>query len=107
MHKKINLEIKGMHCKSCEMLITDELIGIGAKNVEVNHKTGDASFINDQNADDYKIISAIKNAGYEGTILNPSAITNTTTFAFPPELDFDAKISKDENGEFHISGKLK
>jgi copper chaperone CopZ len=35
-----NLKVKGMHCKSCEMLITDSLEEAGARNIKVSHKTG-------------------------------------------------------------------
>ena len=33
---KHNLEVKGMHCKSCVMIVTDILEEKGAKNVLVN-----------------------------------------------------------------------
>ena len=34
------LSIEGMHCKSCVMLITEELEDLGAKDVKVAHKQG-------------------------------------------------------------------
>jgi copper chaperone len=37
---KKTLKVKGMHCKSCEMLITDALDDIGVQ-AKVNVKTGD------------------------------------------------------------------
>ncbi|EKE06322.1 MAG: hypothetical protein ACD_19C00017G0022 [uncultured bacterium] len=112
MHKKIDLKIKGMHCQSCEMLVADELSSLGdVKDIKIDSKTGKGSLmVMNMNITDDKIKKAIKDAGYEGEILNPSApsvVTNSTAFTFPPELDFDAKIVKGENGELRISGKLK
>ncbi|KKQ92718.1 MAG: copper-translocating P-type ATPase [Candidatus Woesebacteria bacterium GW2011_GWA2_40_7] len=106
--KKVELQIKGMHCSSCEMLIKDELSSMdGITDIVVNSKTGKAS-LNLKNGDisDLMILDAIKNAGYQGSIVNPSPVFNSNTFTLPPEINFDAKISKDENGELHISGKL-
>jgi len=107
MHKKIELKVTGMHCKSCEMLISDELNSIGATNIKIDFKTGNAVFDINNSVDDNKILTAVKDAGYESTILNPTEIVKSSSFAFPPEINFDAKISKDENGELRISGKLK
>ncbi len=38
--KKVTLEVKGMHCKSCEQLIKMALEDIGAKNVSADHAKG-------------------------------------------------------------------
>lgn len=108
MGTKVDLQIKGMHCASCETLVKEELSSIdGITDIVVNSKTGKASLnLTNGHVTDNAIIQAIKNAGYEGLILNSSPASNTNSFAFPPEINFDAKISKDENGELHISGKL-
>ena len=107
MHKKIELKVTGMHCKSCEMLISDELKDIGATGIKIDFKTGISTFDINSSVDDKRILTAVKNAGYESIILNPSELAKTSNFIFPPEINFDAKISKDENGELRISGKLK
>ena len=63
--KKIYLNIKGMHCKSCEMLIKDELEEMGVKEIEINHKTGKAAVTFDETKlklDSIK--AAIKKQGY-------------------------------------------
>jgi Cu+-exporting ATPase len=106
MNKKIEIKVTGMHCKSCEMLISDELKEIGATNIKISFKTGNAVFDINNSVDDNKILTAVKNAGYESVILNPSEITKLNNFAFPPEINFDAKIIKGEDGELSISGKL-
>ena len=37
------VKVKGMHCKSCEMLIADGLVEAGAEKVEVSESKGFAS----------------------------------------------------------------
>ena len=105
------VQVSGMHCVSCEKLIKHELSAIdGIKDVDIDSKTGKGSLmVMNMNITDNKIKKVIKDAGYEGEILNPTSTTvsNNTPFVFPPELDFDAKIVKNEDGELHISGKLK
>ena len=46
--KKIRLKVKGMHCKSCSMLIEDALEDLGAKS-KVNDKEGIAVVEFDEN----------------------------------------------------------
>ncbi|MDO8341270.1 MAG: copper ion binding protein, partial [Candidatus Woesebacteria bacterium] len=73
MNKILNLKIKGMHCTSCEKIITNELSLIkGTKNILIDSKTGSGRLtIVNNNVTDDQIINAIKNVGYDGTILNP------------------------------------
>ena len=59
---KIKLKVKGMHCKSCEMLITDVLEEAGAKNVVISHKTGELSLESNISSD--KIKKLIEKEGY-------------------------------------------
>lgn len=62
-NKKIH--IKGMHCRSCEILIEEELKKIkGVTNVSVSHKDGiaDISFVDKLNYVD--VNCAVENAGY-------------------------------------------
>ncbi|AKM83542.1 copper-translocating P-type ATPase [Candidatus Woesebacteria bacterium RIFOXYC1_FULL_31_51] len=73
MYKIINLKIKGMHCSSCEKIIKNELLSInGIKDILIDIKTdsGRLTVVNNNVTDD-QIINAIKNVGYDGTILNP------------------------------------
>ncbi|MCX6731292.1 MAG: cation transporter, partial [Candidatus Roizmanbacteria bacterium] len=61
------ISIKGMHCKSCELLIEDELKGInGVSSVDISHSTGSATIHyegKDLNHGD--VVHAVKKAGYE------------------------------------------
>ncbi|HLC22162.1 MAG TPA: heavy-metal-associated domain-containing protein [Candidatus Nanoarchaeia archaeon] len=64
--KTITVKIKGMHCKSCEVLITDDLKETGAvSDVQISHKTGQAKITFDEkNIDEKKIKAVIKQEGY-------------------------------------------
>ena len=69
---QLNLNVNGMHCKSCEMLIKDEISEIsGIQSVEVDHKTGIGFLTASGEIDNALILKAIENAGYTGLIENP------------------------------------
>jgi len=55
------LKVKGMHCKSCAMLIEDSLTEIGATEVKVDVSKGIVSLSSDK--DKKTITQAIENAG--------------------------------------------
>ncbi len=63
---KKRFNIKGMHCKSCEMLIEDILTEEGVDVLAIDHKQGfvDVNF-DDKKITSEKIVSLIKAEGYE------------------------------------------
>jgi len=63
---KINLNIKGMHCRSCEILVEGELQKIpGIKQVKVNHQNGVAEISYEGQEPKASLLSeAIAKAGY-------------------------------------------
>src|SRR3989344_2523326 len=65
MNRKI-IPIKGMHCRSCEILVEDELSKIpGGTGVEVNQKKGEAIvFCSNTGVDEGIIEQEVVNAGY-------------------------------------------
>ena len=64
--KTINLKIKGMHCNSCNILISDALADIGVKKCAVDVKKGTAIIAFDENKlTTEQIKSAIKKEGYD------------------------------------------
>ncbi|MBI5614551.1 heavy metal translocating P-type ATPase [Candidatus Gottesmanbacteria bacterium] len=111
-----------MHCQSCEMLIKDELSSLsGIKDITIDYKAG-AGFATatDNQISDVVILDAIKNAGYQGSIVesnhsgngfSKSQIIKESTpvqsFIFPKEVEIEGKIGKGENGELTIRGKLR
>ena len=60
------LNVKGMHCKSCKVLITDVLTDLGAKNISITinekKKIGNVEF---EFADKKAVIEAIEAEGYK------------------------------------------
>lgn len=64
MNRK-TIPIKGMHCRSCEILIEDELSHIpGVIEVEVNQKKGEAIICSNTQVDENAIEQAVVHAGY-------------------------------------------
>ncbi len=62
-----NLSIKGMHCRSCEMLITDSVMEMdGVNKVKVDHAKGSGEVEFDPRKTDIKkIMRVVKEQGYE------------------------------------------
>ena len=63
---KIKIKTKGMHCRSCEVLIKDEIKGLeGVKNVDASHKSGIISVEFDSHKiSETEIVDCIKQEGY-------------------------------------------
>jgi sulfite exporter TauE/SafE/copper chaperone CopZ len=61
------VSIKGMHCKSCELLIEDELKNIkGVKSIDISHRTGSATIhYEGKHLNHGDVVQAVKQAGYE------------------------------------------
>ncbi len=123
MTRQIDLQIQGMHCQSCEILIKDELMSLsGIKDVSVDHKAGKAT-ITTQNGQvtDQAIIDAVKSAGYQSLIVGKTGASNGHTlmskevfeqesrplFTLPPEIEIDGKVGQDEDGKWTIKGILR
>ena len=66
-NKYVKIPIKGMHCRSCELLIEESLTEIPhVKSVDVDYKEGEAIVYHDGNTPDSKVLNkAIIDAGYE------------------------------------------
>lgn len=63
--KTQQIHIKGMHCRSCEISIEDELKKVpGVKRVNVNHQTGIADVDCECELDAQVITKAVESAGY-------------------------------------------
>ncbi len=103
MKQKIEFNVTGMHCASCEQIITEELLEIsGVSDVSISFKTGKGSLAISKPIDNQTILDAIAKAGYIGSIVGqvPASI------GFPSELAIEGQIEKDKNGGFTIKGKL-
>lgn len=59
------IDIKGMHCTSCELLIEDELLSVpNVKKATVNHVKGCATIYFNGTLNDKRVSAAIQKAGY-------------------------------------------
>jgi Cu+-exporting ATPase len=70
--KKIYLKIIGLHCPSCEKLVTEELADLGGlTDIKVDYHSGEAEAVlsDSRQLSDEDILAAVKRAGYEGTIV--------------------------------------
>lgn len=62
---KTTIPIKGMHCRSCELLIEGELAELnGVKKVEVSQKKGTAEIIYDGHLNYENVKTSVEKAGY-------------------------------------------
>ncbi|OGG08668.1 copper-translocating P-type ATPase [Candidatus Gottesmanbacteria bacterium RBG_16_43_7] len=68
MKKDLSLEVTGMHCQSCEMLISEELKELhGVSDIRVSYKDGTAMMQMDpKTVSVSEVLEAIKRAGYVG-----------------------------------------
>ncbi len=120
--RKINVQISGMHCQSCEMLIKDELSSLsGLTDIQIDPKTGRGSLIaTNKQVSDETILAAIKSAGYEGIVVpathgnGHAKITREefdqaapVSLSFPQQVEIDGKIGKDDDGFWTIKGILR
>lgn len=66
MHQKI-VPIRGMHCRSCELLLEDAIAGVdGVDKVKVDFRKGRATVEHAGQAPNQNdLVTAVKNAGYE------------------------------------------
>lgn len=130
MNKTLDLQITGMHCQSCEMLIKDELGELqGITDIVIDHKTGKASLKIDGVSTQTDVLTAIEKAGYkasvvttvrphsdkikafkeitltkdkqQGWIFNPIKVVYNSQFAA------EGDIVGNENGILQVSGSVK
>ncbi|MFH1589215.1 MAG: heavy metal-associated domain-containing protein [archaeon] len=59
------INTKGMHCASCEKLVSEELLDNGAKEATADFKTGKVIIKHDKSLSLNKIKEIIKEEGYE------------------------------------------
>lgn len=64
---EIKFNIEGVHCKSCKMIIENNLQELGAKNIHVtvDEKTQKGTVACDYEGEKMNVINAIKKEGYK------------------------------------------
>ncbi|PIR08049.1 hypothetical protein COV53_05060 [Candidatus Gottesmanbacteria bacterium CG11_big_fil_rev_8_21_14_0_20_37_11] len=64
--KKTTINIKGMHCRSCELLVEGELGNLkGVNEINVSQKKGVAEILHEEHLDYEQIRCLVEKAGYE------------------------------------------
>jgi Cu+-exporting ATPase len=74
MTKRVTVSIKGMTCRSCEMLISEELKELpGISEIKIDYVAGQGVFLLDETKNTVtQALEAIERAGYQGIILDES-----------------------------------
>lgn len=64
--KQLNLKVEGMHCKSCETLLTEELQDAGAKDIKISFTKGTVSAtVDEKKLSESKVKQIIEKEGYK------------------------------------------
>ena len=64
--KKLTLKVEGMHCKSCEVLLTEELEEAGAQDIHVSASKGTViANIDEKKLSEAKVKQIIEKEGYK------------------------------------------
>src|SRR3989338_9668243 len=101
--QKINLKINGMHCSSCEKIITAELSELpGAVNIKIDALAGTGSLeIDESKVSLEQIRSAVKTAGYEVTAINTEDIPVAQNEIIVKQHTVDLGRSEEHTSELH------
>ena len=86
MKKPIELQISGMHCKSCETLTTEELSLLsGVSGVNVSYEKKQANlFLDETKSNESDLIEAVKRAGYTAKVVKSGgSLSNGNGHAAP------------------------
>ena len=113
----IKFSVEGMHCKSCEKLISRELSKIaGVQGVEISHQTGMGSIKASQDISSEVIKEAIAEAGYNAVVEESANGNGKSTVVFSSQnslkellksgIRVTGKALKNQNGEFEFDGVL-
>jgi Cu+-exporting ATPase len=78
MEQKIILKIKGMHCASCEKIISQDLEELaGVLQVKIDYASHTGEIVKDESLSDATILQKIKEAGYEAEIINSESFAGS------------------------------
>ncbi|MCL5411051.1 MAG: heavy metal translocating P-type ATPase [Patescibacteria group bacterium] len=126
MKKELKLNITGMHCTSCEKILTEELGDLeGVEKAEVSYENKNANVIfDDDKVKQEKILEVIAKEGYKGEIQKEELPEDSSSFVdtiknkklplgkplkikLESKIEAEGKIITDENGDPAFEGKIK
>ncbi|MEK7161961.1 MAG: heavy-metal-associated domain-containing protein, partial [Patescibacteria group bacterium] len=87
MENTYKLNVQGMHCQSCEILVTEELKELlGVTAVQISAKDGQGILKTTSNSVTVSdIVQAIKRAGYESTVTEDHSMHQASNQGFLKE----------------------
>lgn len=125
MKKIIELKINGMHCESCEKIITEELSEVkGFIDAKIDSKKGIGQITVQPAVKTSEIINTIKKAGYEAEVVNEEEPnedhhrdeevlikdelkSDLVKIKLNSSIEAEGRISEDAEGEAYFEGKIK
>ena len=124
MEKNVELKIEGMHCQSCEALISEELRNVpGVEEVVVSYTEGKAKVAADlTRVTDKDLVAAVSRAGYAAEVVSSSQLKEPLDMEVtvreaetgePVSLKIDSsteaegRVLRDDRGKSYFEGKLK
>ncbi|KKU55590.1 MAG: Heavy metal translocating P-type ATPase [Candidatus Moranbacteria bacterium GW2011_GWE1_49_15] len=118
--KKIILDIKGMHCSSCEIIAKEELSELaGVSEIAIDSKTGKGELVLDEDRNSLEdVLSAIKKAGYESSVTQERSLVRQEEdeaqstdkplkFTLEAKIEAEGKVMEGADGKPYFEGKLK
>ena len=120
MVKQLKLKITGMHCGSCEKLISGALSDIpGVQKSEIDSKNGEGKITYDDKKllDVNQIIEAIEKEGYhaskaskdkpeESVVVHEDSIGENVKIRVESQTEADGQVTEDEKGQPVFRGKI-
>ncbi len=94
MKKNITLKITGMHCASCEQIITEELSElVGISDIKVSAETGRATLILDEEINNRQnILLAVEKAGYKAVVVESAPAIRNASVDEPLHIQTEGQI---------------
>ncbi len=127
MGKNITLKITGMHCHSCETIITEELSELpGVSEIKISAETGLATLVLDESRNKAEdVLAAVQKAGYEAILSESTSInepdrqggmikiTSHTADQGQPlkiklasQIEADGRVKTDQEGKHYFEGQI-
>jgi len=115
MKKHLELNIKGMHCDSCEIVTKDELSALpGVADISIDHKSGKGSLVLDPAKNtEQDVLDAVSRAGYSAGISHsmempdePAHIAAPTGEKFPVRIKLQTHVTAEGEMKEGNDGKL-
>lgn len=122
MTKHITIAIEGMTCRSCELLISEELQALpGISQVSLDHTQGKGTLLLDESKNSVDaVLSAVAKAGYQATVASMTALDPVVketsqaegqsalpfTLRIESRIEAEGKVLADQSGQPYFEGTI-